>query len=174
MSRVLASIICSGLCSVALALDLDQQKQFDIPAQKLTTALVAFSRQASAPIVSATKEVARFSSPGVMGRMTLKEALKALLVGTGLDIRTTENGAIAVGVFSANPGNTGGARNGFQGSTLADRLPPAKANTPEIPGAGADTPQDNGSSDRAADLKKLLLTEIVVTGSRIPLLAGQQ
>src|SRR5436305_1789825 len=99
--RLLGAIVSVMLCTSTWALDLNQRKQFDIPAQKLSMALVEFSRQANAPIVSSTPDVERFASPGVTGRMSLKEALRALLQGTGLDIRITESGAIAVGTFGA-------------------------------------------------------------------------
>src|SRR5712675_1025699 len=101
--RFLALIVCLSMCSVGWALDLESQQQFDIPAQKLSTALVEFSRQAKTPIVSSTPDVERFNSPGVTGRMSLRQALRNLLQGTGLEIRTTDNGAIAVGIFGAKP-----------------------------------------------------------------------
>jgi iron complex outermembrane recepter protein len=101
--RFLASIVCLSMCSVGWALDIESQQQFDIPAQKLSTALVEFSRQAKTPIVSSTPDVERFNSPGVTGRMSLKQALRTLLQGTGLEIRTTDNGAIAIGIFGAKP-----------------------------------------------------------------------
>ena len=98
---VWGAVVSLVLCASAWGLDLNELHQFDIPAQKLSTALVEFSRQAKAPVVSATPEVERFESPGVSGRMSLREALNTLLRGTGLDIRTTESGAIAVGNFGA-------------------------------------------------------------------------
>jgi iron complex outermembrane receptor protein len=94
--RIIALLACCAIWSAAWAVDLNEQKTFDIPAQKLTTALVEFSRQAGAPVVSSTKDVDRFTSPSVSGRMSVREALTAMLAGTGLEIKTTDNGAIVI------------------------------------------------------------------------------
>jgi hypothetical protein len=88
--RFLASIVCSCMCSVGWALDLESQQQFDIPAQKLSTALVEFSRQAKTPIVSSTADVERFKCPGVAGRMSLKQALRTVKIGAAKRIRTPD------------------------------------------------------------------------------------
>jgi iron complex outermembrane recepter protein len=144
--RILASIVCLCMCSVGWALDMESQRQFDIPAQKLSTALVEFSRQAKTPIVSSTPDVERFNSPGVSGRMSLKQALRTLLQGTGLEIRTTDNGAIAVGMFGAKPllESESGAKT--SGLSHASDSPMAAANSSD--------------SERGA------LSEIVVTAER--------
>jgi len=142
--RILGAIICLGICMSTWALDLNEQRQFDIPAQKLSTALVEFSRQAKAPIVSSTPDVERFDSPGVSGRMSLKEALKALLQGTGLDIRTTESGAIAIGSFGARFRTTDSAP--ADATRMAQLYPDAprtsrqdsSAATPTVPSAEAE------------------------------------
>lgn len=86
-------------CGAAWSLDLDVLCDFEIEPQKLATALVEFSRQANTPVVSDTAEVDRFNSVGISGRMTLKDALQALLAGTRLDYKVTDKGVIAVGVF---------------------------------------------------------------------------
>ena len=65
-------VVSLALCAYVWGLDLNELRQFEIPAQKLSTARVEFSRQAKAPVVSATSEVERFESPGVSGRMSPK------------------------------------------------------------------------------------------------------
>ena len=92
-------IMSTSAARPASALDLLTQFEFRIAPQKLTTALVELSRQASAPIVSATSEVDRFDSSGINGRMTLQHALSTLLEGTNLQYRVTDQGVIAVGAF---------------------------------------------------------------------------
>jgi iron complex outermembrane recepter protein len=153
--RFLASIVCLSMCSVGWALDLDRQQQFDIPAQKLSTALVEFSRQAKTPIVSSAPDVERFNSPGVTGRMSLKQALRNLLQGTGLEIRTTDNGAIAVGVFGAKP-----LRESESGANMSSPLPTS-------PGASLQTVLENSSSKDTETQGKNDLDEITVTGTHI-------
>jgi len=102
---IILFLVCLGLCSEATALDMNTRQQFDIPAQKLTTALVEFSRQAAVPVVSSTAEVDGFSSQEVKGTMTLKEALTVLLAATDLTIKITDNGAIAIGRFRTKGAN---------------------------------------------------------------------
>lgn len=100
--RLLAVFVLAaalGCARSALALDLDAQYEFKIAPQKLTTALVELSRQAHAPVVSDTREVGRFDSSGISGRMALKQALRALLEGTNLQYRVTDEGVIAIGMF---------------------------------------------------------------------------
>ena len=153
--RFLASIVCLSMCSVGWALDLDSQQQFDIPAQKLSTALVEFSRQAKTPIVSSTQDVERFNSPGATGRMSLKQALRNLLQGTGLEIRTTANGAIAVGMFGAKP-----LRESESGANI-NGSPPASPGTPL-----QTVPEDSSSKDTETPDKNDI-DEITVTGTHI-------
>jgi iron complex outermembrane recepter protein len=153
--RFLASIVCLSMCSVGWALDLDSQQQFDIPAQKLSTALVEFSRQAKTPIVSSTPDVERFNSPGVTGRMSLKQALRSLLQGTGLEIRTTDNGAIAVGIFGAKP-----LRESESGANMSSPQPTS-------PGRSLQTVPEESSSNDGETHNKNDLDEITVTGTHI-------
>lgn len=100
-------VCCCGLWLGAggWVLNIDAQFDFNIGPQKLSTALVELSRQANAPLVSDTSEVDRFDSAGISGRMALKDALRALLEGTNLDYRVTDQGVIAIGAFaSGQPG----------------------------------------------------------------------
>jgi iron complex outermembrane receptor protein len=154
--RIVGATICLALCTSAWALDLNEQRQFDIPAQKLSTALVEFSRQANAPIVSSTHDVERFDSRGVTGRMSLKVALKALLEGTGLEIRTTESGAIAVGTFGA------GSR--AIGSAPADATHVAQlSQDPQVASPQAST---TAGSVQSAGAERPALSEIIVTAQK--------
>lgn len=98
-SCLLACCLCLA-SGAAWPLDLDVLCDFRIAPQKLTTALVEFSRQANTPVISDTTEVDRFDSAGISGRMALKDALRELLAGTRLDYKVTEKGVIAVGVFA--------------------------------------------------------------------------
>jgi iron complex outermembrane recepter protein len=153
--RFLASIVCLSMCSVGWALDLDSQQQFDIPAQKLSTALVEFSRQTKTPIVSSTLDVERFNSPGVTGRMSIKQALRNLLQGTGLEIRTTDNGAIAIGMFGAKP-----LRESESGANISS--PP-----PTLPRTSLQAGPEASSSNDGETHNKNDLDEITVTGTHI-------
>lgn len=78
------ALAAAGFGSTAWSADLDARFNFEIAPQKLTTALVEFSRQANAQVVSDTKDVAALNSPGVSGEMSLQDGLRALLAGTSL------------------------------------------------------------------------------------------
>jgi hypothetical protein len=85
-------------------------KHFDIKAQPLSEALMAFGAQTEA-IVMAPSEltVGKISKP-VTGQLTAQEALTRMLLGTGLKFQKTANGTILiVRQFSHTPWN-GGAR----------------------------------------------------------------
>lgn len=87
------------LCTLAVAqpvLDLDRQVEFDIPAQPLSSALVAFSRQAGVQVLTATKDLEGIQGSAVKGRWTLRESLNKLLDGTGLVAIHEGNNAVAV------------------------------------------------------------------------------
>ena len=149
--RLLAWIVCLSMCSVGWALDLDSQQQFDIPAQKLSTALVEFSRQAKTPIVSSTPDVERFNSPGVTGWMSLRQALRNLLQGTGLEIRTTDNGAIAVGIFGAKL-----LRESESGAKI--NPPPSSANAAASTSTSSVSNQDSSSASETSGLSEIIVT----------------
>lgn len=93
------ALAAAGFGSTAWSADLDARFNFEIAPQKLTTALVEFSRQANAQVVSDTKDVAALNSPGVSGEMSLQDGLRALLAGTSLGYKATGNGVVAVGAF---------------------------------------------------------------------------
>lgn len=103
LSTGIVLLLCASLARPTSALDLESRFEFRIAPQKLATALVELSRQADAPVVSDTRELDRFDSEGISGRMSLRHALSALLKGTDLDYRVTDQGVIAVGVFVGRP-----------------------------------------------------------------------
>jgi iron complex outermembrane receptor protein len=83
---------------------LQSEQSFDIPAQPLTDALVAFGQQSGIQ-VTVNGIVARdISSPAVHGKMTSEEALRQLLAGSGL-IYTMSGSTVAI----ERPGPGGGA-----------------------------------------------------------------
>ncbi len=158
MPVVLAALICSAN---AWALDIESQLDFNIAPQRLATALVQFSRQANAPIVSDTKEVSAFDSPGVSGRMSVRSALQALLSGTRLSYKVTESGAIAVGPFT---------------QTASSALPDAGNAPSKLRLAQADSRDDtprsataSASAAKKEELEEIVVSipEVLVVGSKI-------
>ncbi len=69
----------------------------DIPAQRLTSALIALSKQAEIQVVMSSDVVDGLRTEGVRGEMPLGDAIAALLQGTKLEFRTTGANTIGVG-----------------------------------------------------------------------------
>ncbi|MDB5367630.1 MAG: TonB-dependent receptor-like protein [Rhodospirillales bacterium] len=72
-----------------------QTKSFDVPAQPATQAIPEFARQASIQIVAPGIRLRGIQTNAIRGQFDVREALKQMLVGTGLAFRD-ENGTILV------------------------------------------------------------------------------
>jgi iron complex outermembrane receptor protein len=59
-------------------------RTFDIPPQPLSTALVVFGQQAGRQVTADGALLRGVTTPGVRGAMTVEQALRQLLIGTGL------------------------------------------------------------------------------------------
>ena len=68
------------------------ERDFNIPPQRLTSALALFGRQSGVRTVADNRITQGLSAPGVRGRMAPADALKRLLAGTGLDYALTDAG----------------------------------------------------------------------------------
>jgi iron complex outermembrane receptor protein len=85
------------MVAAAVAVRADEAtKHFDIRAQPLSEALMAFGAQTGA-IVMASSELTtgKISNP-VTGQLTLQAALTRMLQGTGLNFETNANGTILI------------------------------------------------------------------------------
>jgi len=108
-SRSLMAALATGVCIMAMAAPVQaQDRQFNIPAGNLKTALDAFSRQAGTPIIYQGDEMQGVRSNGYRGKASPQAALEALLRGTGFAMRVDSSGALAVARLGNGPGNEGG------------------------------------------------------------------
>lgn len=82
--------------------ELATSSQFNIPAQPLNAALVAFSEQADIQLVVQTDNVNGLESRGVTGRHSAREALTLLLADSGLTYKLVGNDTIAVSKTGGN------------------------------------------------------------------------
>ncbi|MBL8268097.1 TonB-dependent receptor plug domain-containing protein, partial [Steroidobacter sp.] len=78
------------------AAQLDEAAQFDITAQSLDTALLAFSRQAGIQVLATTQTLVGKTTAGVKGQRVVEQALAELLRGSGLKFRQTSSHAVTV------------------------------------------------------------------------------
>ncbi|MNH83954.1 Ferripyoverdine receptor precursor [compost metagenome] len=88
-AQTLASQNAGGPAAAAL-------HSFDIPAQPLGSALVAFARQSGVQVMAGEADAADRRSHPVRGRMTSDAALRRLLKGTGLTARNVGGHAVVM------------------------------------------------------------------------------
>lgn len=165
--------VLTSLVGGAWALDLDQTVDFNIPKQKLDSALVQFSEQAKMQITSSSDQVKDFNTDGIVGRYKVSVALKTLLQRSGLSYRPIGQSAISIGKFSADSGQST-TQNASPGSSddVSSSKEGKKNSSQDFRVAQVDQtsagPQAVGSDQNSENKKKEEgLTEIVVTGTHI-------
>ena len=70
---------------------------FEIRAQSLESALLEFARQSKFQVLTASVDLSGHAVQGVHGRMSVRAALEAMLIGTGLSYRKIGTATISVG-----------------------------------------------------------------------------
>src|SRR5580698_7296405 len=84
------AVACAGLCCAlgspapAWASAAPPTYVFNIPPQGLPSALLDFSAQVGRQVIVATRLVDRYTTDGVVGTMTMDDALSQILEGTDL------------------------------------------------------------------------------------------
>lgn len=93
------TLVCLALMMVAapVAIHADEPtKHFDIKAQPLAEALMAFGAQTGAIVMASSELTTGKTSKPVTGQLTPQEALTRMLHGTGLKYETSANGTILI------------------------------------------------------------------------------
>jgi len=152
-----AVLVCAVAASIFMPeIALAQQRSFDVPSQPANRAIPQFAEQAGIQIIAPGKKLRNLRTRGVKGRLEVRQALKAMLEGTGLRIVADRNNTITLG-FAAAP-----------------RTPPrpqaarATARRPErLPRVRTSMTRDEDAVLRAAAATQAGTREILVTGSRI-------
>ncbi len=95
----LAAALLVALASMAHARNSPNEplKQFDIPEQPLSQALLEFSKQADIILTVPSHLVSDKTAPPVLGELTPSSALLQLLEGSGLQAVFTASGAVTIG-----------------------------------------------------------------------------
>ncbi|MBB3274233.1 MULTISPECIES: outer membrane beta-barrel protein [unclassified Pseudoxanthomonas] len=86
-SAILAALACT---SPAMA----QQRKFEVPAQPAVTAIPELARQAQLQIIAPAGSLEGIQAPAIVGEMDAREALRLLLEGTGLEVKSDEGNII--------------------------------------------------------------------------------
>ena len=89
---LLASAIAAALASASPAIA--QQRKFAVPAQPAVTAIPELARQAQLQIIAPAGSLEGINTPAIAGEMDAREALRKLLEGTGLTIKSDDGNVI--------------------------------------------------------------------------------
>jgi iron complex outermembrane receptor protein len=89
---LLASAVAAALASAPCAMA--QQRTFEVPAQSAVTAIPELARQAQVQIIAPAGSLEGINTMAIVGEMDARDALRRLLEGTGLTIRSDEGNVI--------------------------------------------------------------------------------
>ncbi|MFT8783752.1 TonB-dependent siderophore receptor [Acetobacter syzygii] len=93
-TTALTSLCCRG--AVAQAAHPQQKMSFHIPAGSLSDALVSFSTQSHVLVTSSAVSLRGHASSGLSGQFTPADALRQILLGSGLSYSSAGNGALQI------------------------------------------------------------------------------
>lgn len=95
-SRVILGFLASVFFTHAQAGELDRTVALDIPSQPLSAALIAFSEQADIQLAVQTESVDSMRVEGVTGEFISGDALRRLLLNTGLTFKLVDANTVAI------------------------------------------------------------------------------
>ena len=161
-------LVIFAVATMAKAEGLDEPAEFDIPAQGLDSALLAFSEQGKIQVVVSTDAVSGRETDGVEGEHTPREALEHLLANAGLTYSTV--GLETVAVSAAEEESSGKAQAASSAILMAqastnDKTDPAEESTDSSTDDAADRRSHTLEFD-ASTGRFEILDEIIVRGSR--------
>jgi iron complex outermembrane receptor protein len=167
---VLVLSVAAGIRPSAAAIDLGQQRQFDIAPQQLSSALLKFSAQSDIQVTVPGQLVEGKNSQGVVGKFNPGSALAILLENTALHYDVVDGSTVVI----AGPSDRKAARNDYQKTTnpVLTAAPAAASSSQEIRLAQATStttrsPAVQNSSATVSSQPIENLAEIVVTGTSI-------
>jgi iron complex outermembrane receptor protein len=179
---VAVAALCLSIVGLSMADDAraSMRKRTDIPAEELGTALRTLAKERGFQLMYLSDTVEPLHTAGAVGEFTTDEALIRILSGTGLTYRYLDETTVTILPASANPQGSTQAQAGGQGGATSSDKEGKKDSSGGFRVAQVAQGQAAGAAsvekqDEQAPKKKLVqLEEVVVTGSRIPTVAGQQ
>ncbi|MBW4331799.1 TonB-dependent receptor [Stakelama sp. CBK3Z-3] len=132
-----------------------QQREYNVPAGSMRTALEMWSRQSGRELIYRSDDLTDRASPGVRGASSADTALAAILRGSGLEARRHAGGTIAI-----VPLRTAKARVARASATRPAAAPVAQLQTVTPPDTAAPEAEDivvtgiRRSLERAAESKR--------------------
>jgi iron complex outermembrane recepter protein len=181
---VIATAVCLSAIGLSLAADAEAsiKKATNIPAQPLVHALARLAKERGLALAYRSETVGDLQTAGAVGEFTTDEALARILSGTGLTYRYLDDKTVTIVPVSAQGGagaatkaqveGTGGASSDPQEAKKGfwDRFLVAQVDQ----GRTASEASVKQTDEQASKKKPVVLEEVIVTGSRIPTVAGQQ
>jgi len=97
-ARLVRDVLACGVALAALPARsaLAEPRAIDIPSEEAAKSIPEFARQENIQIIAPVSQLHGIKTPAVSGRMELDEALKALLVGTGLEVASNDGATIVL------------------------------------------------------------------------------
>jgi len=166
----LALSVAAGIQPGLAAIDLGQQRQFDIAPQQLSSALLKFSAQSDIQVTVPGQLVEGKNSQGVVGKFNPGSALAILLKDTALHYDVVDGSTVVI----AGSADRKAARNDYQKTSnpVLTAAPAAASSSQEIrlaqaTSTTAQTAQVQNSSAAPSAQPIENLAEVVVTGTSI-------
>jgi iron complex outermembrane receptor protein len=154
----------------------DTPKQIDIPAGELRSALLQLSKTFGVELLYQPGQLKDFSTKGVRGTYTPDAAIRILLRGIPLELRTDPSGAMLIAPHGVStnaqptPAETGDEANKEGKKDSSDQFRVAQVDQGQTSSPSTVEMQDEQESKK----KPVQLEEVIVTGSRIPIASGQE
>lgn len=153
------SLVAALICSISTAAHgaAEESQRLEIPAGELVSALETLSRQAAVDLVFQPEQLRNFRTDGVSGTYSPEDAIRILLKGTPLQLRTdASSGAMVI----ASPSMT---KTSLVARGRSVRL--AHANAVSAGGKNASHESTQGETLKEIDIRGI--PEMLVEGSRV-------
>ncbi|HKU14059.1 MAG TPA: TonB-dependent receptor [Steroidobacteraceae bacterium] len=170
---MLRSTLVAFVCSVTFTAHAiaDAPKRIDVPAGELVAALEALSRQAPVDLVFQPEQLKRFRTDGVSGNYTPEDAIRILLKGTPLQLRTdSSSGAMVIAPAAPQTSAVSRAGRGPQGEgSFWSRLRLAQVDASSASQAErrSEVASNEEGKEDQQPVKRAALEELIVTGTHI-------
>ena len=179
---VLAGVLCFLLVSIGNADPASAaiRKPTNIPAEPLDLALKTLAKERQFQVLFRAELARDVRTGGAVGEFTPEEAIKQLLSGTGLSYKYLDPQTITVFAQTSETANPvpsgvtphdGDELNKEAGKNSSQDFRVAQVDQGQTPGPSTVEKQDEQASKKK---KSDQLQEVVVTGSRIPTVAGNE
>jgi outer membrane receptor protein involved in Fe transport len=177
-SMTFRSLLAAVACAISFSAHaIADPKQFDVPGGALIPALESFAKQAGVELGYQPEQIKGFSTKGVKGKYEPEAAVRLLLKGTPLELRTDPSGAMVIAAPITQSSSTGAGAAAAAESSRSNPTPEgAKEKSSPDPfrvaqsnqGTDSGAAQVSGSTARLTQNEKnpQTLEEVIVTAQK--------